>query len=355
MAEVRFFPEDVGCQEIIDVLKNLKETDWGENTKAFFPSYLSYDKQTKIQQSKTTVYFLNLENHIQVGVIASAKLLSDRNKTAQSERIVGWSKHDYARMLHLRVDPAVASAWDSVMHPQIRRILDSRHSTSSPSVDGGSLADESNPWDTIAERFMDYEDTGYQNALIQYHTPIGSDYPIPKIPWVAESEEFQIMAAQCYDLNPNDRNRSSIVRSGAVLKEKWTDLKKWLHPIYADFYRSGNQNAIDIDSEWGSKKEQQRFCHHNTQNNRKYPQVTFYAYKILDMAHFEAIGKSLPRGTGRDNSFQHGDSVNSESGSGKKKQKRKRKNKLFVVDYHTEEEQLKMQFVTLGEMLLLER
>ena len=178
MAETFQLPINCGANEFVHVLKELKENQKGANAKVYFSSYPKWDSQTTEQQNKTTSFFLKLDDFVKAAVLSKATELTAANKANETERTTAWNKHDYTRMMHLRVEPACSAKWDIVMHPiKQRRVLDSRNSTMAPSLDGGSLADAADAWGSLAETMNDYENFRPQNELIQYHT-VGDSHRI---------------------------------------------------------------------------------------------------------------------------------------------------------------------------------
>lgn len=181
--------------------------------------------------------------------------------------------------------------------------MDSRNSTDIPRLDGtGALSDTMNPWELLAGRFNDYKDFAPQNGLIQYKdSPEG---PIPKHPYRASSEDYTCLAASCWDLNPCNHLRRSIIRDGAWVKEHYTKMRGFIAVVLADFNRSGEQSGKDMsDVEFCSPKEQQRWATHSTNKSRKYPGVVCYAFYRFELNDFHHLGKEMQLGTGRDNSI----------------------------------------------------
>ena len=97
-------------------------------------------------------------------------------------------------------------------------------------------------------------------------------------------------------------NRREIIRGADWIKKKWTELKTSLTTIFADYERSGKNNA-DGDLEWMSEEEVGRYAYHTFSKSRKNVEVTRYAYALFNKSDFEHLGKALPPGCGIDRSL----------------------------------------------------
>jgi hypothetical protein len=93
----------------------------------------------------------------------------------------------------------------------------------------------------LAEIFNDVEEVRFQNPSISYHTPLGSTYAIPVVPWKAVDVDHAMVARQVCEINPNVNVN---IREGAWFKTKYGELKSQLLVIFHDFYSSGQQNCL---------------------------------------------------------------------------------------------------------------
>ena len=96
--------------------------------------------------------------------------------------------------------------------------------------------------------------------------------------------------------------RKNILRGGDWIKNWWGTLRTLLTTLFADFERSG-KNEAEGDVEWMSEHETSRFVYHSSNRSRKYPEVTRYAYGVLELSDFASLGKELPPNAGRDDSL----------------------------------------------------
>ena len=102
--------------------------------------------------------------------------------------------------------------------------MDARKSTNAPNLSGsGSLADDADPYGSLAVIFNDYEEFTPQNALIKYHMINGVSKPI--VPFKPESQEVTNLANHCYGLNPTDLTRRNILHDGPWIKDHWLSMK----------------------------------------------------------------------------------------------------------------------------------
>jgi hypothetical protein len=142
-------------------------------------------------------------------------------------------------------------------HLICRRELDNRNSTEIRTADGtGALSDAMNPWGCLSSRYCDYNSFTPQNGLIQYtHGRDGLSRPTNPIQ--ASSDEYTCLSSVYSDLNPSNKDRQSIIRDGAWLKEHWTKIRGYVSLVLAAFNRSGQQSGKDIsDITFNSPEEQ---------------------------------------------------------------------------------------------------
>eukprot|EP00981_Chlorochromonas_danica_P012801 scaffold5419_cov186-Ochromonas_danica.AAC.2 len=85
-------------------------------------------------------------------VLAAARERLTHVANAEKERQALTSKHDLARILHLRVDPSAAGDWTAALREKTRVELDT---TDQPDAD---------PWNRLVEKFNNYEVYSHRNG-----------------------------------------------------------------------------------------------------------------------------------------------------------------------------------------------
>ncbi|KAJ1396670.1 hypothetical protein B484DRAFT_407277, partial [Ochromonadaceae sp. CCMP2298] len=206
------------------------------------------------------------------------------------------TKDDMVRVLALRADPIAQMHWANAAEgTKNRRELDARKSTSAPDGLGGSLADVSDPYGSLCDIYNDYVNFQPQNQLIAH------EHGVPVVPYRPVHAEVTALAACCHELNPCNQTRKDIQRTREWLKTAWRNLKGTLHVIMVDFTRSGNRvDPKERDVAWLNQGEMERWVRCANSNHRSYPDVSAYAYGVMDKSDFETIGKGMEKGSGRD-------------------------------------------------------
>lgn len=226
----------------ITLMKATKPEDYGGNTKPFYSSYPLYSAMTIDQKSKTLKYFAKFTAEKKAAIIIVCQHVSLKAATAIKSRSESVHKDDLARLLQLRKDPNCQMPWTNAEKSLKRDELDSRNSTDIPTISGtGSAADAFDPYNVLAERFMDYNSFRPQNGLIQYHFENGESVPL--FPYRAISPDYTSLAAHCNDLDPCNKARSKIMRDGAWIKDQWLKLRSYMSLVLSDFNRSGKNTG----------------------------------------------------------------------------------------------------------------
>jgi hypothetical protein len=95
-------------------------------------------------------------------------------------------------------------------------------------------------------------------------------------------------------------SRKGILRNGAWVKSKFGDLKTLFTLCYNAFAVSGRNQKDPEPEEWYDEGKMKRWSFHASDKSRKHPDVTRYAYCVLDKSDFDTLGRMMPEGFGRD-------------------------------------------------------
>jgi len=71
------------------------------------------------------------------------------------------------------------------------------------------------------------------------------------------SDKWEELSIQTYDIEPKNMARRNIYRDASWIKSTWNDVQKYLHQVFIQYNRSGQQSG-DM-GEWCSPAEQQRW------------------------------------------------------------------------------------------------
>ena len=227
---------------MIALLKATKPEDYGGNKKPFYISYPVYSAMSIDQKTKTLKYFSKFTAEKKAAIIIVCQHVSRNVAAVAKSRSEAVHKDDLARLLELRKDPNCQMPWTNAEKSLKRDELDSRNSIDIPTISGtGSAADAFDPYNVLAERFMDYDSFRPQNGLIQYHYENGESVPL--FPYRAISPDYTSLAAHCNDLDPCNKGRSKIMRDGAWIKDQWLKLRSYMSLVLSDFNRSGKNTG----------------------------------------------------------------------------------------------------------------
>jgi hypothetical protein len=214
------------------------------------------------------------------------------------------TKDDIARLIHLFKFPGAQVHWSNHYGVLNRVQLDARNTT-------GPASDAANPLSCLAELFNDYAEFTPQNIMVAYVHDPAAGKPVKKGPWEANSEEWEDLAIQTYDIEPTNLARRNIYRDAKWIKSTWNDVRKYLHQVFQQYNRSG-QRSGDM-GEWCSPEEQQRWVRaafwkgSSTNTIVRFPTVMIYSIAVLEQGDFEGISRTMPEGTGIDNSVAQTD------------------------------------------------
>jgi hypothetical protein len=182
----------------------------------------------------------------------------------------------------------------------------------------GPASDAANPLSCLAELFNNYEEFQPQNLMVAYVHDPGTGTPKQKSLWEPSSDDWVDLSTQTYDIKPTNMHRQNIYRDAGWIKSTWTEVRKYLHQVFVQYNRSGQQSG-DM-GEWCSPEEQQRwlraaFWKGGSSNTIvRYPTIMIYSIALLEQSDFEAIGRAMPSGAGMDNSI-----ITADTGAAKKK------------------------------------
>jgi hypothetical protein len=156
---------DVG--NIITLLQALPPEDCPANKKF----YSSYPKKWELldatKKNKTIAFWQQLTPTVRERLLMEATQQGRRDGEEERQRQAITTKHDQARLFHLRVDTAAHADWCDALREKNRLELDSRNSEN---------AAEFCPWNRLAEKFNNYEMYNYTKAVIDpiKTSPIGT-------------------------------------------------------------------------------------------------------------------------------------------------------------------------------------
>ena len=213
------------------------------NGKTFWATYdKSWDKLTALQKNKTLQFYnKNLINDAarhHLRDMARAQIVESVTEQRSRQEIT--SKHDKARLLHLRKDPAATVMWTRALRPLTRTELDD--------TEGDASMDA---WKELAI-------AGMEN--LSHYT---------------------------YELNPSMPGRPD--RDGGWIRNNYRDLKGKLSICFANFKKSGNQEAENLYDEWLKFTTTMAAC-----------DVLVYARCLFDENEMDQLGRALPAAAQRD-------------------------------------------------------
>jgi hypothetical protein len=200
------------------------------NGKPFFKSYgKNWATLTVDQKNKTVVFWnRNIDAGIRERILGEARQQILTAAREEQTRSVNTSKHDKARLLHLRSDPSAAADWTAALGEKTRAELDTD-------------AAEADPWNRLAAKFNDYETNKYQNACIVPGR-------LNELGCYIAVTGMESIAADCHDLNPSMPDRP--LRDAAWMRYHYRDLKANITKCYMNYCRSGNQEEENVYDEW---------------------------------------------------------------------------------------------------------
>lgn len=176
------------------------------------------------------------------------------------------TKHDKARLLHLRIDPKATADWTQALREKTRSQLD----TDIPDAD---------PWNSLAEKFNNYDENIYYNAVIKRNILSTAGLYVAEV-------NMGAVALECHELNPSMDARP--MRDATWVRNQCRDLKGKLSLCFTNYRRSGNQAEENRYDEW---------VKYSTAFNND---VVIYAIALLNSNIMDQIGRALPEDIQRD-------------------------------------------------------
>lgn len=247
------------------MIKYLKGVDASKclNGKRFWSTYPSrWEVLSKPQKDKAAVFFeSNLSSTTREELLALARAAVVEEVEEARERQAMTNKNDKCRLLHLRADGQYAALWSMAFREWTRSELD--------------MEEPPNYFNRLAEAFNDYTNNKYVNAALVTGalTPQGTYVARPGM---------ELIARFTHDLDPSAESRP--IRDGAWIRLQLRTLRGKLSVCWANFKRSGQQDAENLCDEW---------CNFSTTFG---DDVITYAYSIFTHEMLDHLGKRLPDG-----------------------------------------------------------
>jgi len=237
------------------------------NGKGFWKTYGKWESLS-LDQRNRALYFWNnnLTDATRQNLVDESRKISRVEQQEESTRQAITTKHDKARLLHLRADVSLSADWTRALREKSRPELDNK-------------SDDLDPWNLLAEKFNDYETFHYQNLCIVPNklNAAGCSIPVPKM---------QAIAALCHDINPSMPGRP--LRDGGWVRIQYRELKGKISLCFNNYRRSGNQEEENPYDEWV------KFS--TFMNN----DVITYARVLFSDEIMDQLGRALPKDLQRD-------------------------------------------------------
>jgi hypothetical protein len=235
--------------------------------KAFWKTYTRWEKLDSDQRGKVVLFWSNsLKERTRRRVLDAAREKIAAGVSEENARQAITSKHDKARLLHLRVDPGAQADWTAALREKTRSQLDSKD----PRAD---------PYNRLAEKFNDYEHCRYQNAVVVPNKLSQHGCYIP----VAGMES---LALHCHDINPTATGRP--IRDAGWIRTQYKDLKSKITICFQNYEKSGNQEAENVYDEWAKFS-----CSFSND-------AVTYARALFPDSMMDQLGRALPSEVQRD-------------------------------------------------------
>lgn len=263
-----FLFDSINKDQLLICLKAWK-SDQTKNGKGFYASYGNiWVKLNDSQKIKTKSFWMEqLSDPQRLAIFNKAESAFALGHTATKEREQQSNFNDYARLLHLKKDGKMVTAWNNAFDEKTRNEID----------DADGYLD---PYSILAEAFNDYSNFKYENASYPKleHDKNGM------MVITSYDEALNAVAKRCHDINPNDSNRPK--RDGNWIKSKWKELNSSIAKQYAKYATSGRQDGSNIETLWVE------FLDHGQDTVNV---VVYYVICLFNLSELNTIGKILPR------------------------------------------------------------
>ena len=113
------------CQpdEVIKIMKTLKDSNLGANKKSFYSSYPSWSSMNTEQRNKTALWFRNLTVPIREAIVKKAQKESLEINKVKKERRESVHKDDLCRLLELKNFPFISHPANTInAKPPLRHL-----------------------------------------------------------------------------------------------------------------------------------------------------------------------------------------------------------------------------------------
>lgn len=251
---------------ILSLLQSIP-TDQCINGKCFWKTYSKWEVLTVEQRNKAMVFWeKNITEATRQCMIDESRKKKSQEQVEENNRQVMTTKHDKARILHLRTDVSLSADWTRALREKSRAQLDTKE-------------DSIDPWNNLAEKFNNYETYNYENACIipNQLNSAGCFISVPRM---------QAIANICHDINPSISTRP--YRDGGWLRNQYRELKGKISLCYNNYNRSGNQCEENEYDEW--VKFSTGFSN----------DVVTYSRAIMNNELMDQLGRALPTEFQRD-------------------------------------------------------
>ena len=200
----------------------------GTNKKVFYKSYSKWEKFTEVQKNNTICWFNRLPGSTQQAILTLAADDTTRAKNQSVTKSVATTKDDIARLMHLFKFPGAQLHWSNLSRSLTRKELDARKS-------GTTLSDAANSYAALAVIFNDYNEFCPQHLMVKYIDKNG--VATRKNPYEANSDEWETLVDDCWDIEPTNVSRKNVIRDGAWFKATWTEVRGFLHQAFKIYNR----------------------------------------------------------------------------------------------------------------------
>jgi hypothetical protein len=209
------------------------------NGKPFYKTYKKWSTMNVEQRTKSICFWNeNLTDSVRGEILNKARSKMAEEVVEERQRQANTNKHDQARLLHLRADPAAAANWTAALREKGRMELDNRNDC------------QSDPWNLLAEKFNDYNTYRYSNVVVQSRIDENGRRVMllgpGGLPVAVRGRESLVKC--CFDINPCQVGRP--FRDGGWIRNQYRYIKGKISLCLQNYRKSGNQAAENPYDEW---------------------------------------------------------------------------------------------------------